>query len=190
MNHKHLIQSCFSVSVALLLTSCVAAVVAGAAAGLVYDKRSMSTLEADARLYHQINKALVTNPQLSNARIEVTSFNRNVLLVGQAPFASQRHVAEQIAQSISGVRHVYDEVAVSSPIPLTQRTKDTWITGQVRSNMLTREGLESGSFRIVTENGVVFLMGIVSQEQANLAVDVARRVNGVTKVVKIFQYFQ
>ena len=172
------------------LTSCVAAVVAGAAAGLVYDRRTVSTIEADARLFHVIHTAIVTDPQFRNSRVLVTSFNRVILLVGQASSASLRVVAERIARTAPGVTRVYDEIVVGDPISLSQRTKDSLITGQVRSAMLTKKGLESGSMRIVTENGVVYLIGIATPEQANLAVDVARRINGVVKVVKIFQYIR
>ncbi|KTD76477.1 BON domain-containing protein [Legionella waltersii] len=173
-----------------LLTGCVAAVVAGAAAGLVYDKRSVSSMEADARLFHVIHKSIVRNPQFADSRILVTSFNRIILLVGQTPTASTRVLAERIAHNTPEVKRVYDEVTIGNPIPLTQRTKDSVITSQVRSSMLAKKGLESGSIRIVTENGVVYLMGIVSDEQASLAVDVARRISGVRKVVKIFQYIR
>lgn len=176
--------------ISLCLTGCVVAVVAGAAAGMVYDRRSVRTIEADARLFHVIHTAIVTDPQFKNSRILVTSFNRVVLLVGQTSSASARVIAEKIARNAPGVVRVYDEVTVNYPIPLAQRTKDSWISGQVRSNMLTKKGLESGSIRIVTENGVVYLMGIATHEQSNLAVDVARRVKGVVKVVKIFQYIQ
>lgn len=176
--------------IAVLLTGCVAAVVTGAAVGMVYDKRGMLTIEADARLFHVIHKGIVTNQQFGDSRILVTSFNRVVLLVGQTPTASFRVLAEKIAQGAPGVQRVYNEISVGYPIPLTQRTKDSWITSQVRSSMLARKGLESGSIRIVTENGVVYLMGIVTDQQASLAVDVARRVNGVRKVVKIFQYIR
>lgn len=188
MNLNYKLKSIAVLLATTLLTSCVVAVVAGAAAGMVYDRRSVTTLEADTRLFHVIHKTIVTNPQFRDSRILVTSFNRNVLMVGQTPTASLRVVAEKIARAAPGVRRVYDEISVENPIPLTVRTKDSWITSQVRSNMLTKKGLESGSIRIVTEHGVVYLMGIVSAEQATLAVDVARRVNGVTKVVKIFQY--
>ena len=182
------LKSIAVVLIGALLSSCVAAVVAGAAAGLVYDRRSVFTLEADARIFHVVHKGIVTDPQFRNSHILVTSFNRNVLLVGQTPTASLRVLAEKIAQSAPGVRRVYDEVSVENPTPLAQRTRDSWITGQVRSNMLTKKGLESGSIRIVTENKVVYLMGTVTSDQAILAVDVARRVAGVNKVVKIFQY--
>lgn len=174
----------------LCLTGCVVAVVAGAAAGMVYDRRSVSTMESDARIFHVVHTSIVTDPQFQDSRILVTSFNRVVLLVGQTSSASLRVVAEKIARNAPGVTRVYDQVTVNYPIPLTQRTKDSWITGQVRSSMLTKKGLESGSIRIVTENGVVYLMGIATMEQANLAVDVARRVSGVMKVVKMFQYIQ
>lgn len=181
------IKALLVVLVSSLITGCVAAVVAGAA-GMVYDRRSVSTIEADARLFHLVHTAIVTDRQFRDSRILVTSFNRVILLVGQTPTASLRVVAEKIARSTPGVQRVYDEVSVNNPIPLTQRTKDSWITGQVRSNMLTKKGLESGSIRVVTENGVVYLMGIATAEQAALSVDVARRVAGVVKVVKIFQY--
>lgn len=174
--------------VSTLITGCVVAVVAGAAAGMVYDRRSVSTLEADARLFHIIHTGIVPLPEFKESRVLVTSFNRVVLLVGQTPTASLRILAEKIARSAPGVVRVYDELSVSNPIPIAQRTKDSWITSQVRSSMLTKKGLESGSIRVVTEAGVVYLMGIVTTEQANLSVDVARRINGVRKVVKIFQY--
>lgn len=179
-----------SIVAALCLSGCVALVVTGAAVGMVYDKRGMMTIEADARLFHIIHKAIVTKRQFSDSRILVTSFNRSVLLVGQTTNDSLRVQAEKIAQSAPGVQRVYDELIVANPIPLTQRTKDSWITSQVRSSMLAKKGLESGSIRIVTENATVYLMGIVTEPQSILAVDVARRVNGVNKVVKIFQYIR
>lgn len=173
----------------LLLGSCVAVVVAGAAGSMiVYDRRSITMMESDARIFYVVHKAIVTDPRFRNSRIVVTSFNQVVLLSGQTPTASLRVIAEKIAQNTPHVRRVYDEVTVDYPLALAQRSKDSWITGQVRSKMLTKKGLESGSIRIITENGVVYLMGIATQEQANLAVDVARQVNGVNRVVKIFQY--
>jgi osmotically-inducible protein OsmY len=174
--------------VAALLTGCVAAVVTSAVAGMVYDRRSLKTMEADARLYHVIHKTIITDHQFADSRVIVTSFNRAVLLVGETPTASLRDLAGKIAHSTPGAYRVYNELTVSHPIPLTLRSKDSWITSQVRSHLLAKKGLESGSIRIVTENGVVYLMGIATEQQASLAVDAARRVNGVTKVVKIFQY--
>ena len=172
-----------------LLTGCVAAVVASAAAGVVgYDRRSLVTLESDARIFHKVHTAIVKDPRFRESRIMVTSFNRVVLLVGQTSSASLRILAEKIAQNTADVSRVYDEINVDYPLSLAERTKDTWITSQTRSLMLTQQGLESGTIRIITENGVVYLMGTATHEQANLAVFVARQVKGVRKVVKVFRY--
>ncbi len=145
-------------------------------------------LERDARIFYVTHKAIVSDPRFRGSRILVTSYNQVVLLVGQTPISSLRVVAEKIAQSTPNVRRVYDEVTIDPPLPLSQRSKDTLITGQVRSKMLTKKGLESGSIHLLTENKVVYLMGIVTHEQANLAVSAARGVKGVSKVVKLFQY--
>lgn len=183
------LRSLYLLLISALLSSCVAVVVAGAAAGMiVYDKRNVASLERDTRIFHVVHKSLVTDPRFRDSRIIVVSFNQVVLLLGQTPAASLRVIAEKTAQNTPGVRRVYDEISIAYPISMSRRTKDTLITGQVRSLMLNKKGLESGSIRIVTENAVVYLMGIVTQEQANLAVDVARQTKGVRKVVKVFQY--
>lgn len=173
----------------LLASSCAAVMVVGAAGGMaVYDRRSVAMIEHDARIFYVVHKAIVTDPRFRDSRIVVSSYNQVVLLAGQTPIASLRVVAEQMAQKAPNVRRVYDEITVAAPLSLAAQSKDTWITSQVRSKMLTKKGLESGSIHLVTEQGTVYLMGIVTQEQALLAVDVARQVSGVTKVVKVFQY--
>lgn len=175
--------------VSIMLTGCVAAVVAGAATGLVvYDRRSVSMIERDARIFHLVHKTIVTDPSFRNSHVVVTVFNQAVLLVGETPIASLRNVAERIAQNTPYVRRVYNEITVDNPIMLTEQSHDAWITGEVRAHLLGKKGLESGSIRVVTENQVVYLMGIATLEQASLAVDVARKTNGVRKVVKVFQY--
>lgn len=175
--------------IASLLSGCAAAILAGAAAGvIVYDRRSLSTLEADARIFHLLHKNLVTNPYLRNDHIEVISFNRIVLLVGEARSASERILAERIAQQTANVRRVYNEITVSKPLSIAKHSHDALLTGHIKSQMLAYKGLESGSIKIVTENGVVYLMGIVTPEDANTAVEIARQIKGVVKVVKVFQY--
>lgn len=176
--------------VSLVLVGCVAVAMVGAATSMVvYDRRSVVTIESDARIFYQIRKAIIPNPAFQNSHIIIESFNNVVLLVGETPNPSLRAMAEKIAQGTPQVRHVYDEIVIANPIPMTQRSKDSLITTEVRTKMLAKKGLGSGSIRIVTENAVVFLMGVVTHEQANLAVDVARQASGVNKVVKVFQYF-
>lgn len=172
-----------------ILTGCIAAVVAGAATGLVvYDRRSMVMMERDARIFHVVHTAIVTDPRFRDSHIVVTVFNQAVLLVGQTPIASLRVVAEKIAQGTPHVRRVYNQITIDQPRLLTERSQDTLITAEVRTKLLAKRGLESGSIRVVTESGVVYLMGVATVDQANLAVSVARQINGVRRVVKVFQY--
>ena len=188
---KHKIKTCILLLQTWLLASCVAAVVAGAASSLVvYDKRTISMVEKDARIFHVLRSTLVPDPRFRDSHLIVSSFNQVVLLAGQTPDASLRNVAQRIAQQTPNVSRVYNEITIDYPLSMTQQSKDTWITTQVRSKMLGEKGLESGSLRVITENSVVYLMGIVTPEQANLAVNVARQVKGVRKVVKVFQYIR
>jgi osmotically-inducible protein OsmY len=145
-------------------------------------------IEKDARIFHLVHKKIVTDAQFDDSHIVVTSFNQVVLLTGETPVASLRVLAEKIAKHTPKVKRVYNEITVGDPTSYSQRSKDSWITGQVRAKMLTKKDLESGTIRVVTEDSVVYLMGIVTHDQANLAVDVARQVSGVTKVVKVFRY--
>lgn len=173
----------------ILLTGCMAAVVVGTAAGLiVYDKRSLPVLESDARIFYLIERAIARDPRFHEARVQITSFNQVVLLAGQAPTAFLRQTAETVARNTPNVGYVYNEMTVDFPISYAQRTKDAWITSQVRANLLAEKGLASGSIRVVTENGIVYLMGKTTRKQSLIAANVARQIDGVHKVVKIFQY--
>lgn len=184
MINKKIFLFCASI----LLSGCVAAVVVGAAGLVVYDRRSVFTIESDARIFYQVNTSIASNPQFRGSHIVVSSFNQSVLLVGQTPTAELKQEAEKIAKSTANVYRVYNQITIQEPTSVGQRSKDTWITGQVRTEMLTRKGLESGSIRVITENSVVYLLGIVTKEQASLAVEEARQVPGVSKVVKVFRY--
>ncbi len=178
-----------ALSISVLLNGCAAIVIAGAAAGMVvYDHREISMIEHDTRSAYKINHKIVKNKAFDSSRVVVSSFNRVVLLVGQVANSSLRIKAAQIAKAQPGVSRVYNEIKVAPPITVTQQTKDTWITSQVKASMMTKKGLRSGSVKVVTEDNVVYLMGKVSHDQANLAVDVARRIDGVKKVVKVFLY--
>jgi osmotically-inducible protein OsmY len=173
-----------------LLTSCVLGVVAAAAGLVVYDRRSVVMIERDARIFHLVHTEIVTDPRFRESHVVVTSFNQVVLLAGQTSAASYRVVAENIAKKTPNVRRVYNEITIGESLSLADRSRDTWITGEVRTKLLRKKDLGSGSIRVVTEDAVVYLMGIVTPEQATLAVDVARQVKGVTKVVKVFQYIR
>ena len=185
----HSLKTIGLILLSICITGCAAAILAGAAGSyIIYDDRSLHSLEKDARIFHVVHTQFVRNKQLTNAHLDVTSFKQIVLLTGQAPYASQRALAEKIGRDAPNVRKLYNEISINSPTNAWRRTQDTGITSNVRSHMLAKKGLESGAIQIITENGVVYLMGDVTHAQAELAVNVARNIPGVMRVVKLFQY--
>lgn len=174
----------------LTLQGCVAAFIAGATAGglVVYDQRSFEMINTDNTIRHKGQVWLAKDPVFKGSHITLSSFNRIVLLTGQTPKASVRVTAEKLAHSIPNVKRVYNEITIGQPTSIAQRTMDTWITTAIKTQMLTKKGLRSGSIKVITENSTVFLMGKVTHDQANIAVDIARRTDDVRKVVKVFQY--
>lgn len=175
-----------------LLTSCVSAVLVGAAVGaggaIVNDKRSITTMTEDTRIMHELSIAIIKNSEFRTSHIVLSAFENMLFLGGQVPEARLKRLAETLALRHPDVKRVYNEITVGPNTTLTQQSTDTWITTKVKTMMLARSGLKSGSIKVITEQGVVYLMGEVSHDQSNLAVDVARRVNGVKKVVKLFKY--
>lgn len=166
----------------------VGAAVGAAAIAIVYDHRTIEAAVEDTKITNEVLKKLHANPALhQESHIEVTVFNRIVLLTGQTPNASWREQVEEIAKSVPDVGRVYNQITIEGPTSTLTRTSDSWITTKIKSQMLATENLKSSTIKVVTENGVVYLIGMVTTEQANTAVDIARQVAGVQKVVKIFQ---
>ena len=168
--------------------------IAGAAAGaaaiaIVYDHRKFEKIIDDQHLSNSIADRIRSVPNLhTHSHIDVSCFNGIVLLTGETPNPAWREQAENIAKSIPGVVRIYNQITVEGPTSSLTRTSDAWITTKIKTQMLATEGLKSSSIKVVTENGVVYLMGIVTREQGNVAAELARQITGVLKVVKIFQY--
>jgi osmotically-inducible protein OsmY len=93
-----------------------------------------------------------------------------------------------LAHSVADVKRIYNEITIQGPTSSLTRTSDAWITTKIKSQMLATDDLQSGTIKVLTENGAVYLMGVVTHDQADMSVDIARQVSGVQKVVKIFQY--
>lgn len=180
------------ISFSFLLQGCffVAGAAAGAAAiAVVYDHRTLQNTIDDTQLANKISTEINSVPALRNeSHIEVTVFHRIVLLTGETPNPAWRQQAEEIARNIATTSRIYNQIRLQGPTSSLTRTSDAWITTKIKSQMLATEDLKSSSIKVVTENGIVFLMGIVKREQAEDAVDIARQISGVQKVVKIFQY--
>ena len=176
----------------LMLSGCVpAALLVGATAGgaIVYDKRPLKEMNADHRA-KQIADYRLEHDRLINSKchISVSTYYGIMLLVGQAPTPELKQQAYNLVKNIPNVSRIYNEITIAPPSLVGQRTRDAWITSKARSKMLLQSGLRSTDIKVVTENGVVYLMGRVSHQQANLASNVVRRISGVTKVVKVFEY--
>lgn len=176
----------------IMLTSCVSTVLVGAAVGaggaVVNDKRSFTTMAEDARITHELAIAIIKNSEFKTSHIVLSAFENMLFLGGQVPEPRLKRLAETLALKHPEVKRVYNEITVGPNASLTQQGIDTWITTKVKTMMLARSGLQSGSIKVITELGVVYLMGEVSHDQSNMAVDVARRVKSVKKVVKLFKY--
>jgi len=128
-------------------------------------------------------------PALRESNIGVISHNGVVLLVGQVESDSLRARATEIASQASvKIKRIHNELEVAGKISLLVRSNDTWIATKVRTLMFTNSNVPSDQIKVVTENGAVYLMGMISQVDGDSAATLARNVSGVTKVVKVFDY--
>ncbi|WP_231759768.1 BON domain-containing protein [Microbulbifer elongatus] len=128
------------------------------------------------------------HPELKESNIDVTSFNGVILLTGQVSNNDLRNLAGRTAQQVHSVRQVYNEIQVRGTTSVLARTSDTWLTTKVKSVLLTDKEIDSGRIKVVTENGVVYLMGLLTRQEAENAAEKTRTVGGVQKVVKAVEY--
>ena len=119
--------------------------------------------------------------------VNVTSYNRQVLVTGEVPNAQDKQLVEQIVSRVENVRSIVNEVSVLGNTTLTQRSSDALTTGKVKAAMVDAKDLYSNAFKVVTERGTTYLMGLVTQREATRATDIARSTGGVQKVVRIFE---
>ncbi len=179
---------------ALLLQGCVAAAVVGSAAvgtKAATDPRTVGTQVDDGTLELRVNSALGKDEQIKkSARINVTAYQGKVLLVGQAPDPELASRAKQIAMGVDGATEVYNEIRQGQPISLGSASSDTWITTKVRSQLLGSDQVKSSNVKVTTENGEVFLLGLVTEREARAAADTASRVSGVKHVTTAFTFIK
>ncbi len=128
------------------------------------------------------------DPELAQANISVTSYNGVLLLTGQVAREELRQTAGATAKRTKRVRQVHNEIKVSGTISLVARSNDSWISTKVKSKMLSDTTIDSSRIKVVTENGVVYLLGLVTRQEAERAVELTRKTGGVQKVVRIFEY--
>lgn len=176
--------------IACPLTGC-APVLIGAAAGSAYtsfeDRRTAGVQIDDEGIELRVGNR-ISDRFADKAHVSVTSYNRSVLLTGEVPDAQSREEAERIARAVPGVQGVANELEIAGVSSLGARTNDAFITSKVKARFLDARRFNPVHVKVVTEAGVVYLLGVVTEQEANDAVELARTMAGVRKVVKIFEY--
>jgi len=172
------------------LSACIPLVVGGgmvAGTLVAVDRRTTGTVVEDESI--EVKAANRIRETLGDkARISVTSYNRQVLLTGEVGNETDKQALGRLVQSVDNVRAVVNETTVAPfTATLSQRSGDTFITGKVRASLMDAKDLQASAFKVTTENKVVYLMGIVTPREAKRAAEIARGVNDVTKVVRVFE---
>ena len=192
MMFKNYRAACAALASAVLVVSlsgCAAAVVGGAAVGgmMALDRRTVGTQVEDEGIELRAGNR-IHGIYGDKVHVNVTSYNRQVLLTGEVPSAEVRDAVEKTVAAEQNVRSVVNDLAVMPNSTIGQRSNDTFITGKVRASLVDAKDLSANSFKVVTERNVVYLMGRVSQREAGRATAIARGITGVSKVVRVFEY--
>lgn len=175
----------------ILLQGCAAAVVTGAATGasLIHDRRTSGSVIDDQGIEFKAASALYDNKEIyDQSHINVTSYNGVVLISGETLTEELKLQVTAIIKTIPKVKRIHNELIIAAPSALPSRSSDAWITTKIKSKLTTDKDIDPFYIKVVTEHGVVYLMGIVSHEEADKAVAVVTKADGVQRVVKIFEY--
>lgn len=170
------------------LTACAPLLVGGAVVtGMsAADRRTTGSQIEDERIETR-GASRIREHMGDRVHINITSYNRQVLLTGEVPNEQDKQLAEQVVSRIENVRSITNELAVLGHSTLTQRSSDALVTGRVKANLIDARDLNASAFKVVTERGVVYLLGRVTAREADRATDIARRTSGVQKVVRLFE---
>jgi len=190
---KGIVNLILCAAIAGSLSACipVAFVAGGAGTALAGDKRGMKTMMQDRDMANVALKRISADPELKKqTHIAIAGYNHVLLMAGQAPTEELRSRAYNLISTVPNVKRIYNEVTIEPGLSATTIANDTWITTKVKSAILAEKGVSSDSIKVVTENGVVYLMGLVTPGQANAVANASSRISGVKKVVKIFEYEQ
>lgn len=176
------------------LQGCITTAVVGTAAvatKVATDPRTAGRQLDDETLEEKVAYHLNKDAQLQEeARINVIAYSGQVLLVGQVPNEAAKETVQSIAAGVEGVKDIYNEIRIGEKIGIAQIGKDSWITTKIKSQLLLNAEVKTTDVKVITENGEAFLMGNLSETQANAAANVASKVSGVNKVIKVIRYVQ
>lgn len=178
-----------AVTLGASLGACVPLVVGGAAVVgtmVVIDRRTSGVQLDDQNI--ELSATDSVNKKFGDrVHVNITSFNFRVLLTGEVPTLQDKQLVEQMISGQKQVKSVVNELAVMGNSNLSQRSNDSWLTGRVKAALLDAKDLNVNAFKVVTERGITYLMGLVTQREADRGTEITRSVSGVQKVVRVFE---
>ena len=175
----------------LTLQGCVTALVIGTvgAAMIANDRRTTAAQLEDEGIEIKANQLIAADPQIDkHTNLSIISYNRTLLAIGQAPNEMLRDKAIKLLKQIPNVTRLHNQIRIGNPSKISTRTHDSWLTTKIKTAMASDNSFPYSHIKIVTENSEVFLLGLVSEVEANKATEIARNIDGVTKVTKVFEY--
>jgi osmotically-inducible protein OsmY len=185
------LKTVIAIGFATQLSACFPVVAGGVAAGgaVAADRRTSGIYVEDEGIELKSLKKMETNLG-ENAHVNVTSYNRNVLLTGEVPDAAAKAKAEALVKEVQNVRTISNEIAVGPKTSIGSRSSDTYITSKVKTKFVTENKFPANYVKIVTENSVVYLLGLVKKAEGDAAGEIASDTDGVSRVVKVFEYIE
>lgn len=193
MNQKHMRRFSFLVALllsTLLLQSCFTAVGTAVVGGaVIYKRKAIENVLSDQAIEAKLNNAYFSNGELWEAnRVIVSSVNGYVLLTGEVRTPTLKQKALSLAKNIPQIKRVYDQIQIGKPVNIFRQMLDAAITFIIKTKMLAAADFDPSSTKVITNNGVVYLMGVVNPQTADHAAEIASTTSGVKKVVKVYQY--
>lgn len=186
------IRSLLFLAAALVaLQGCVAVMAGGAAGGsLAGDRRTAGAIVEDQSIELKIANAIARDDTIpaDKVHIAVTSFNGTVLLTGETSTAELKEKVEKYARDTEKVRKVYNELRISEPTTHQERNMDTWLTTKVKTKIVGTKGVHALHVKVLTSAQTVYLMGLVTRNEAEAAAQAASDITNVDRVVKTFEY--
>lgn len=174
-----ILQGCTAVAVVAITTG----------ATMATDRRSIGNQIDDQTIEVEAYNEITKNKALSdNANLHISSVNGSVLIIGQAPSAYLKDQAIKIVNNIKGVVRIHNQIRIGNVTSVTTQTNDVWLTSKVKTALFRSDEVNGKDIKVITENGEVFLMGIVSTKEADAAVNITRNISGVNRVFKAFEY--
>ncbi|MEA3394273.1 MAG: BON domain-containing protein [Pseudomonadota bacterium] len=188
MARKLCLTAALAAGLVATLSACAPVIVGGAVAGslVAVDRRTSGAQLEDEGI--ELRAASRIQENLGDrVHINITSYNRQVLLTGEVPSAQDKQLAEQVVSRVENVRTIVNELGVMGNSSFTQRSSDSLTTGKVKAGLVDARDLYASAYKVVTERGVTYLMGRVTQREADRGTEIARSTSGVQKVVRIFE---